>query len=186
MVKVLPLARRNERLLWIAGRYYGVESSLVVGSLSTAALVAGRLYAIPLLVPEGGATIDRIGIEVTTAGAAGTSLRFGACRSLGAAPDALLFDAGTVAADTIGGKEIVVAQSLPSGWVYLLIHGDGAPVVRTAGATLSANRGTATLGSSVTRSMPYRDVAYGPLPATFGVPTNDDLTTIPRVQVRAV
>jgi hypothetical protein len=87
----------------ISGRYYG--SSFMVGAFSTRVitLVANKMYALPFLTDETRA-FDRISIQVTTAGAAGTLARLGIYNDSGGLPDALVLDAGTVSVASTGGK----------------------------------------------------------------------------------
>lgn len=59
-------------------------------------------------------TIDRIGIEITTAFAAAV-YRLGIRNDDGGYPGALLLDAGTIDASTTGFKEITISQLLSAG-----------------------------------------------------------------------
>jgi hypothetical protein len=81
------------------------------------------------------ATIDRIGTEVlTTAGSAGVSVhRLGIWADNSGVPGTLLVDAGTVATDSTGLKEITISQAVTANTLYWLgIVQQGSPAV-TAG-----------------------------------------------------
>lgn len=105
----------------------GVEFT---GSVSTAAMVADTLRYAPMFVVTP-ITLDRIGLEVTTAGAAGKVLRLGIYNAdLNWQPTSLVLDAGTVAADSTGQKLITINQALPAGRYLLVLNTDGTPTVR--------------------------------------------------------
>ena len=73
-------------------------------------------------------TLDRIGISVNTAGAAGSVIRLGIYRDDGAiGPDALVLDAGTVDSTTTGRKEITISQALTPDNYWLMLAGQGTP-----------------------------------------------------------
>lgn len=91
----------------------------------TCTLANGALKGIPWYLPFN-LPIDRIGILVTTAGAAGSIVRLGV---YGAVPTgvSLLHDFGTVATDTTGEKVITVDVTLLAGMVFLACVAQGAP-----------------------------------------------------------
>lgn len=129
-------------------------------------------YAIPLWLP-GPTQITSIECQVTTAGAAGTIVRMGAYApsTVNDKPAALLFDAGTVAADTTGVKAIPVTATLPAGLVWLTAccqggtasftsvgSGSLAPVV---GGSFAAGM-NAYYATNVTDALPATFALYGP------------------------
>lgn len=108
---------------WTAGRYY---SGLYSTSSTTGTLSVQRLTVVPIWLPAP-RTVDRIGLEVTTAGGAGTLARLGlylADPSTRMATTRLL-DAGTVDVTTTGVKQATISQSLPEGLSYLAVIASG-------------------------------------------------------------
>lgn len=105
---------------WEAGRYYGILESIGGrASSSSYALPVDQIQYMPVLVRNNN-TVDRIGIQVQT-GTAGATTRLGiySCTADGK-PGSLVLDAGTIAGDTAGFKEIIIAQALTGGtWYYL-------------------------------------------------------------------
>lgn len=101
------------------------------GGRATASLTANTLYALPLLVARD-MTIDRIAIQVTSAGAAGTKARLG-IYELGTNlyPGALLLDAGEVDVDGTGVLAITIDQALTKGIYFTAVVSDGTPQLRS-------------------------------------------------------
>jgi hypothetical protein len=98
----------------------GYASTPLYGNRSTFVPSEGQLVLSPLMAPAT-TTIDRIGIEVTSAGTASVSIcRIGIWADSGGAPGTLLLDAGTVATDSTGLKEITISQALTLGTLYWL------------------------------------------------------------------
>jgi hypothetical protein len=93
---------------------------LIIGRYSQNGAAGGgnlslnRIYATAFPISED-ITIDRIAVNVTTGGSAGTVVRMGLFTDLGGMPDALITDFGTVAATTTGVKEITVNQAVGAG-----------------------------------------------------------------------
>jgi hypothetical protein len=87
----------------------------------------GDLCAICALLPAG--RIDRLCLEVTTAGSAGAIVRLGAYQfsPTGFPVGALIVDAGTVDATTGGAKELAVSIDHPGGPIWLAAVNQGAP-----------------------------------------------------------
>lgn len=135
----------------------------------TVALSANTIYFVPFEVRKA-TTWTKIGAEVTTAAAAGKSIRLAIYSNSGGLPRALLLDAGTVLADTTGIKEITIGDFLDVGIYWLAIQSDGTPTVRSAGsnATMFAFLGQVTLDSSTyILSATFTFAAY-PGSITFG------------------
>jgi hypothetical protein len=113
--------------------------------------VAGDLYYIPIMVGEQ-TSFDRIGINVTVAGAGGTLARLGIyeMKSDGL-PGARLDDYGTVAVDSTGDKLITIPafrQVRERGAYFLALVSNGGPILSTFAATglvppISGQAGTA-------------------------------------------
>jgi hypothetical protein len=81
-------------------------------------MVSGRFYVIPFLVGEA-TPFDRIAITVTTAGQASSVIRLGVYGSSRQVPTSLVFDAGTVAADSTGQKIVTISQTLQPGMYWV-------------------------------------------------------------------
>lgn len=100
-------------------------------NFSSYAMVADRLYYVPIGVQRS-TTYVRIMIRVTVAGTGGSVIRMGIYSSIFDAdsqltPDALTLDAGTVAADSTGDKEITISQTLAAGFHFLAFSSDSSP-----------------------------------------------------------
>ena len=100
-------------------------------------LTADEIYAIPCIISRA-LTIDRLYIQVTTAGAAGKIARLGVYKDgANVYPGALVKDYGTVAVDATGIKYAGVDQALTKGLYWLVIVSDGAPAIRNWNTTWS-------------------------------------------------
>lgn len=151
----------------IVGGYYGSLTEIQ----STSGFTTNRLRVTPIFVRGG--SFDRIAGNVVVAGAAGCVVRLGAYASAASgSPATLLFDAGVVDATSSGVKEIVIAQSLAAGVVWL------ADVVQITAANLQMTGGVS--GSTAHYPMAYAsgsltftpqtyfmDAVSGALPASF-------------------
>ena len=113
-----------------AGHYF----TLPIASTTTGNANVGNLVAYQMYFPT--INIDRIGCRVATAGGAGSLGRLGIYYPSATAcyPGQLLLDAGTVAVDQTGNREITISQSLTEGFYWLAYLADtvvgAAPVVR--------------------------------------------------------
>lgn len=135
---------------------------------------SARLYAHLVYVPTTD-TYTRIGCNVTAGGTGGTAARLGIYTvGTNGNPDTLVLDAGTVAVDSTGVKEIVISQSLTKGLYYAAWISDGTPTVTTLN-TVGGLIGIDTTAGGF-RAL-YRDVAYGALPSSFGTPDASATTT---------
>lgn len=127
-----------------AGQYYPP-----MGSISGVVAPANNsARAMPFWLPRR-RLIDRIGVETTVAGEAGSLLRFAvyADRDTDSYPGALLFDAGTVAADgAIGLKEITIAQYVGPGLIWLAVVAQNAVTTRPTMRSIQA--GIMQIGST--------------------------------------
>lgn len=97
------------------------------GNLTTGAIVAGTLYALPLITPLD-LRIDRIGINVTT-GATG-SARLGIYKNRLGYPKKLAYDAGEVDVSATGQVKITGNKKLRQGMNWLVILSNAAPTIR--------------------------------------------------------
>ena len=108
----------------VAGRYY--RPAVGANSALAFALANGTEFAVPFFVSADD-TFDRIAINVTVAGAAGSVIRLGIKKESGGAPGDLVLDAGTVDSTGTGAKTITISQSLTAGWYWLVAVGQGSP-----------------------------------------------------------
>lgn len=140
-------------LTFYSGSYYTTP-----GSVATATRPDQVATASPLLVQKT-ATFDRIAVEVTTVGAAGSTISLGIYNDNGGTPGALNTDAGTVAGDgTTGVKTITISVTLTPGLYWLSARtntGGTAPTCRAytsgqhvLGAPLVATNFSAGVGWS--------------------------------------
>lgn len=161
-----------EQKAFVSGRYYYLPN--YAGTSNSIVLGVGTLRATPFWVPAA-ATLDRIGAEIVVIGDAGSKVRLGLYTDDGTGrPDALVLDAGTIAADSATVQEIVISQALSRGvyWAAGVVQvvTVNQPTVRVHGAagvvpvdmrTATPGAGVATMGMLVTG-------VTGALPATFG------------------
>lgn len=160
------------------GAYYGSHWG-DIGS-ATAVAAANTLYAQPFFAP--GASINRIGVEVTAAVAG--NCRVGLAANNGGLPGSLILDAGALDTGAAGVKEATVNLALPSDWVWLLCVFDAAPTMRRliGGCTWWSGSASPALASGTSLSAA---LTYGALPSTMPAGTYT-LGTFPAVYVRKV
>ena len=143
----------------IPDRFY---SALTDQSQATSTTITqNHLYATPVAFMA--SDFNRIGIEVT-APLANAAIRLGIYDNLNGVPNNLILDAGYVATDTIGKKEIAITFESPLDWYWLC----ALPSANTTCYTINS----AGLPSNITGSIDslegdYANSAYGPLPSTF-------------------
>jgi hypothetical protein len=154
------------------GYYYG--SFINATALTTLALSANILYAVPIIIQER-STWTGIAINVTSAGASGTKARLGIYSDNGSGyPSSLVVNAGEVTVDSTGVKELSLGSlTLIPGVYWLSICSSGAPTVLAvapAGAIpiLGTDLASLYLGWSISYT-------YGTLPSTF--PSNASAIT---------
>jgi hypothetical protein len=95
-----------------------------------------ELRVTPIVIRET-MTIDRIGVEVTTVGSAGSVTRLGVWRDNNGVPGLLLLDAGTVDSTTTGLREITISQLLTPGIYWLGACSQGSPTTQPTYRTAS-------------------------------------------------
>lgn len=170
---------------WTSGYYY-VAADGVRGTLT---LSLNRLYLLPLDAPIG-ATIDRIGTEVSTAGAATAVLRLGLyAATTNGAPVTLLSDFGTVDATTTGGKELTVSRALGDTRVWAAVACQGAAsTTRTVGTGQDRRVPIASLavalGTNGQNGL-YLDSVSGALPSSLTLSALSPATHCPWTIIRA-
>jgi hypothetical protein len=160
------------------------------GGAAATAMTLNRIYYQRLPVPSGGASIDRIAVEVTTGGTAGAVVRLGVYdATTGGRPGSLLLDAGTVDSESPGIKELTVSLALSGGlkWLTAVVQGANCSL-RVVPATADVNEGQSVPANSTAITSPggaLYPIANGPtgaLPASAIAPTNVSIG--PRLSVR--
>jgi hypothetical protein len=102
-----PDALMRSVVAWEAGEGWGLAAA-ASGNLS---MTEGREFSVPIYIPSG-AGIDRILINVTVAGAAGSVIRLGLRANDNQGwPGTLIVDAGTVDSTTTGSKTVTIDVS---------------------------------------------------------------------------
>lgn len=152
-------------------RWYYLTSRNTVPTLTAGTVSTGFLYATPFVVPRGG-TLDRIGVEITTAVAAQT-FRVGIYSATSATniyPNARVLDSGALSAAATGLVSATISQALTGGTLYWAIvassHNNIAMRLISQNDHLQTlGVGTAALGTFHTRL--HVAQAYGALPANY-------------------
>lgn len=107
----------------VSGRYY-YANYIVAAAVTSVALNSNTVYAIPFVSPIRGGTLDKIGIKVVSAAAAGKVAAVGIYAAVSATslyPGALLLDAGTVAIDSAVAVYKTISYALTGGTLYFLV-----------------------------------------------------------------
>ncbi len=161
-------ALRASPVLWMVGRWYSAQT---VGT-GTAAVTpaAGELRMTPVYLPVPRA-IDRVGCNVSNVGTAGHVARLGVYNADQATglPATVFIDAGTVAVDTTGAKEVVVSATLHGLYWLCLAPQSGSFVGMTAaGSAPIGGGGSAGAGTGNTLGYGVVDPT-APLPNLTGV-----------------
>ncbi len=93
-----------------------------VGTSGGSAIGAGRMMFVPWWTPRR-IRLDRIGVRVQTAATAGSLARLGIYNAADTTllPSSLVLDAGTVAIDSTGTKEITIDQYLDPGYYWATV-----------------------------------------------------------------
>ena len=161
---------------FIIGRYYDNAYFCAHDVPTAGAFQPDTLHAIPVILPVG-INIDRIAFE-NTSNAVGAVGRSGIYDDTGnGAPNNLLLDAGEVALETNGLKEVSISESLSAAvyWFVMLFDHTATRGFRR----YSYNEGQACLGfengtDTNKTIMVTRAFSYAALPASFGTPTYED------------
>lgn len=134
-----PISTREVPLRRAANMYRHFPNGVPT---STIAETNGSINAFPVDILTA-ITIDRIGIDVATAGSAGSVMRVGIYSDdgTGKIPGALLLDAGTVDCTTTGLKELVISQALAIGRYWFAAVPQGSPTTQPVIRCCFANHG---------------------------------------------
>jgi len=150
-------------------------------ALTTGALTANRFYAFPFIVPKT-MTLDRIAINVTTAGTGNARLGiYTSSVSLGLFPDQKILDAGEISIASTGIKSITISQQLTAGMYFLVIVSNGTPTIRCHAliGIMPLLGYTSSLGAEVAAVGLYVSFTYAALPTTFPTTTTTKITAVP-------
>lgn len=144
-------------LRWKAGTY--VRTPMGTTAVGATGLSKDRSFCTGLYVPRGGA-IDRVGLEITVVGGAGSVTRIGLYADNNGVPGSLLFDAGTVDTATSTGfvQATVNWTGLDDGlyWVATVPQVGTAPTVRS-------------MSTPAAGFAPYRPTSISNNPDAWGV-----------------
>lgn len=157
---------------------------------TTASTINERVYLSPLVVHKSAQAFDRIGMDVTTAGNAGSVIRLGIYGDTAGTPTALVTDAGTIDAATTGLKSIVISVTLQPGIYWLATVAQASATTAPACRFLSASGRIAAVGTT-NQPGPFDGAGYitaagsvpGALPGT--APGAGTASTVPLTSVRA-
>jgi hypothetical protein len=118
----------------VAGRY-----EYPPGTNSALTMTADRLYLVAMFFIKP-TTVDRIGVHVTTAGAAGSVIRLGIYNADdNMFPSTLLLDAGTVVGTSTGNVDITISQALNPGIYWMCAASQGSPATHPSIAGRTGN-----------------------------------------------
>ncbi len=177
-------ALKAASLLWVAGRWYNAQ---IVGATTTSNATASELRLLPFYL-QGSRTIDRIGCNVTTAGTAGHVARLGIYNADAATglPTTVLVDAGTVAVDTTGVKEVAVSATTHGlHWLGLTAQSGSFTALGTGSLAYAA-------GGTFAHAIPANVAVYGAVDPTVALPDRTGVapayssSATPTVGVRAL
>lgn len=148
-------------------RWY-VAAQTNVTSITTGTPTAGNMRAVPFMSGSGG-TLDRLGIEVTTAVAGNMRIGiYGNTSDTYLYPASLLVDSGNLDTSTTGMKTAVINVTLNANSLYwFVILNDAAPSIRYLGNGCAMLLGVgSTIGATMFGHLSVAQT-FGALPATF-------------------
>lgn len=150
-----PLKMRPPLVRWVTPGWLG-------GTGQGYAMVAGRIYYIPIFVSEE-TLYDRIGFNVTVAPAGDANVAIYEWNE--GIPRNQLFISGGITHAFVGAQEEVIAETLPRGYFFLAIRCNGAPTLTgfaETSAITSPVQGTRLLNdaAAIDRCILYDDAAW--------------------------
>jgi len=150
-------------------RWYSSAIS-VFAATTVGGLTKDVLRAVPFVVPKT-ITLDRIAMEITIAGTAGSVLRLGIYSSTDNLPGALVLDAGTIACDSATFQSITINQQLTAGLYWLVFNHNSAATPTFRAITLAAMPNIlgvpAALGTGNYHTIVSSTYTYGALPDPY-------------------
>lgn len=166
---------------YLSGDHYPIETVSGDGTL----VMTINLLSYAAFYVRRPTTFDRIALEITTIGAAGSIVRLGVYQDNGTyRPGTLLVDAGTIDSTVLGVSELVILQVLPSGTVWLAAVAQVAvPTCRSRFSNILSPTGENPAGNANVDAWDDTGVIAGALPATAS-PTRSQ-TARPKLYLRA-
>jgi hypothetical protein len=182
------LAGMAEQRFLLPGHYYQCTPTAALTTSNSPA--NGDLRLTPFYVPSA-LTLSRLGMEVTTVGDTGSTLRLGIYADNGTGyPGGLVLDAGTILGDSATVQELTISQALAAGlyWVGAVVQGvtTTKPTLRTLSSHIRSDvsMGTATpIAGQVPNCCWVQGGVTGALPSTFSTAKSPSATA-PRMFVK--
>lgn len=169
---------------FVAGRYY---TNHYVGSTTTSTITTGFVYYNFFYIPVV-ASFDRICVNVTTQGSAGSTGRLGLYNLSGTTPTSLIVDAGDVALDSTGAKEATISATLSPGWYAAAFTPSNSSttltVIGNAATGAGYIYGTASVSTSFNSCL-RATLTYGALPSTASTSSLAVAASAPTIWLRA-
>jgi len=185
MFNVLPKSDRSIFRFRYGGATRYFTASEGATAITTLALTANRLYAIPFFCPQT-FVMGQIDIYVSTAGTG--NARMGIYEDNGKVyPGKLLLDAGEVSIASTGVKGITVTKKLRGGKLYwLALVSNGTPTVRASavGSNLSIFFGLDSTLGTAWGTFYYVSFTYAALPNPFTSGATIATGSMPNVYMR--
>lgn len=147
-------------------RWY--TQALNCSALGSLGYAANQIKYMPFVVSKT-CTLDRLGVEVTIAGTAGSTVRIGIHRSVNNLPDALVVDAGTILGDSATFQSINISTVLVPGLYFFTVNQSATITFRTVPlASAPAVLGSPSTAGSVLATYYFRSLTLAPFanPAT--------------------
>lgn len=171
------------------GSYFYMTSQGSGTASGAGALTNNSMRVAPMVI-DAAMVLDRLAVDITTAGETGSTLRPGIYADSGAGvPGSLVVDGGAVAADTTGVKEVTVSVTLAAGiyWVGAVVQAavTTVPLVRIVNnwtPRVLIRAGTSLPGSASNVAGYTMAGVSGALPASFTIGAAS--ATIPRIIAR--
>lgn len=168
-------------------RWYG-NSIVGYNTLSAGNFSGNILKGFPIIISDN-QSWDRIGLEVTIAGSAGSVIRLGLYNSSNCIPTNLIEDYGTVPGDSLGVKTIEISQTLSPGLYFIALNHNSTTVMGfrcTSWQSIPNVLGsTSTFGTDYVSTSITSPLTYTTMPSTF--PTSGMAATAgytPDIRVR--
>lgn len=128
------------------------------------------MRGIPFVISEN-QSWDRIGLEVTTIGSAGSVIRLGLYSSSNNIPTNLIADYETVPADSLGIKTIVISQTLTPGLYFIALNHNSTSSMGFRSVPIWACPNVlglpATFGTTLVANSITSNLTYTTMPSTF-------------------
>lgn len=149
---------------WYTGAAIAYDATTQTASLN---VIRYQSFIVPKAI-----TIDRIAMEITAGGSAGSLVRLGIYDSSNTLPNSLVLDAGTIAGDSATFQSININQTLAPNLYWLcFVHNSAALITfracnRNAWSNILGQPSTLG-GGTISGSLIQTNYTYGNLPSTF-------------------